>query len=210
MTLTSIPILIIALTLGGYWLRVVEMARRQKRRSGRAANFIPSEQTGRWNRFLWIPAVVIWVAHPFYSAFTTSPAGPLAPLARVPSGMKWAMAGVVVCCAALTTVCWKRMGKSWRMGIDPNEKTNLIVSGPYAYVRHPIYALSLAMMAATMAAILSPMMLLAGLIHLALLVWEARREESHLAALHGETYRRYCSRVGRFVPMPNRRYVPVS
>jgi protein-S-isoprenylcysteine O-methyltransferase Ste14 len=211
MSSSSLPILVIALAVSGYWLRVVQMAQRQKRRRGRAANFIPAEQTGRWNRLFWVPAVGVWVVHPFYTALATNDAPRvLAPLVHVPLGLKWLLAGVVVACVGFTTVCWRRMGKSWRMGIDPNEKTNLVVSGPYAYVRHPIYALSLAMMAATMAAIASPLMLAAGAVHLALLVWEARREESHLAALHGDTYRRYCSRVGRFVPSPVRRGTQVS
>jgi protein-S-isoprenylcysteine O-methyltransferase Ste14 len=86
------------------------------------------------------------------------------------------------------------------MGIDPSERTTLVFTGPYAWVRHPIYALSLMMMLATMLALPSPLMLTAGVTHLALLVWEARREEHYLAALHGATYRQYCSRVGRFVP----------
>ncbi len=205
MTAHQVPILIIGLTIGGYWLRVMQMARKAKRRSGRAANFIPQERTGRWNRILWVPAVVIWVIHPLYTAAVSEPLSLLTPLSHVPLGLKWAMAGVVVVGMTLTAICWKRMGRSWRMGIDPNEKTTLVVSGPYAYVRHPIYALSLGMMLATMIAIASPIMLVAGAVHLGLLVWEARREERYLAMLHGETYLRYCSTVGRFVPNVARR-----
>lgn len=206
----QVPILIIGLTIGGYWLRVMQMARRAKRRSGRAANLIPQESTGRWNRILWTPAVITWVAHPFYSAIVASPVRPLAPITVVPLGVKWTLAGVVVVGMALTAICWKRMGKSWRMGIDPNEKTSLVVTGPYAYVRHPIYALSLMMMLATMMTIPSPLMLTAGAVHLALLVWEARREEHYLAALHGEKYRMYCSQVGRFMPSVGRKAAVVG
>ena len=31
------------------------------------------------------------------------------------------------------------MGRSWRMGIDPAEKTSLVTRGPYRWMRHPIY-----------------------------------------------------------------------
>jgi protein-S-isoprenylcysteine O-methyltransferase Ste14 len=205
MTADSFPIVVIALAVSWYWLRVAQMARRAKRRSGRAANFIPTERTGRWNRILWVPAVAVWVAHPFYTAFENKRALPLAPLWRDPLGVKWLLSGVVVLCVVLTTICWRRMGKSWRMGIDPSERTALVVSGPYAYVRHPIYGLSVVMMSATMLAIASPVMLVAGAIHLCFLVWEARREERHLVALHGQTYVQYCARTGRFFPGLSRR-----
>ncbi len=202
MTADQFPIVLIALTVGGYWFRVAQMARRTKRRIGRAANFIPTETTGRWNRILWVPAIIAWIVQSFYSAFDASPEPPFAPLWHPNLIVKWLLAGVVVTCGLLTTICWKRMGKSWRMGIDPNERTSLIVSGPYAYVRHPIYALSLVMMSATMLAIGSPVILVAGAIHLGFLIWEARREEQHLTSVHGETYVQYCNGTGRFFPKP--------
>ena len=86
------------------------------------------------------------------------------------------------------------------MGIDPNEQNALVVGGPYAYVRHPIYALSQGMMIVTVLAIPSPVMIAAGLLHVVLLQWEARREEGHLRGVHGEKYVKYCEGVGRFVP----------
>ena len=92
------------------------------------------------------------------------------------------------------------MGKNWRMGIDPNEQNPLIVTGPYAYVRHPIYALSQAMLVLTVLAIPSPLMIAAGVMHVLLLQWEARREEGHLRGVHGTKYDEYCEGVGRFVP----------
>jgi protein-S-isoprenylcysteine O-methyltransferase Ste14 len=206
MTAGQIPILVVGLAVAFYWFRVMQMAIRQKRHSGRAANFVPKESTGRWNRLLWTPAIVVWVAHPLYAGLERGGAPSFfKPLVNVPIGVKWALSGVVVLCVGLTTVCWKRMGKSWRMGIDPNEKTHLVVTGPYEYVRHPIYALSLVMMLATMLALPSPAMIGCGVVHVVLLVWEARREERHLTMLHGDTYLRYCSRTGRFVPAIVRR-----
>ena len=98
------------------------------------------------------------------------------------------------------------MGTSWRMGIDPNDKTQLIFSGPYAFVRHPIYGLSSLIMIATLAAVPSPLMILAGVVHLALLQWEARREEHYLIQLHGDEYRNYRQRTGRFFPRSFRAY----
>jgi protein-S-isoprenylcysteine O-methyltransferase Ste14 len=100
----------------------------------------------------------------------------------------------------LTLLCWKKMGISWRMGIDPTEKTQLITTGPYSRIRHPIYALSSLLMLATVAAIPSPAMLLVAATHLFLLQLEARREESYLAITHGPAYSEYQRRTGRFIP----------
>jgi protein-S-isoprenylcysteine O-methyltransferase Ste14 len=114
--------------------------------------------------------------------------------------VSWMSAAVALAALLATMKCWKEMGRSWRMGIDPNEKTSLVVTGPYAYVRHPIYALSLLLMLSTVVCLPSPLMMVAGVIHGIFLIWEARREEKHLATTHGEIYLAYCARVGRFCP----------
>ncbi len=199
--LHSLPLLLIGVTVAAYWLSVVRMARATYRRTGRAANFFPREPVGLALRALWLPAVVLWLVHPFVTAFTD----PLTvldvwrPLWESPV-LRWASAVVLAACFALTRVCWKRMGTSWRMGIDPHEKTPLVATGPFAYVRHPIYTLSALMMAATVAAVGSPLMIGAGLVHVALLLWESLREEQYLAKTHGERYAHYQANVGRFLP----------
>jgi protein-S-isoprenylcysteine O-methyltransferase Ste14 len=116
------------------------------------------------------------------------------------SAVAWAAVALAIAAYVLTWICWKKMGKSWRMGIDPNEKTQLIVSGPYERVRHPIYALSSLLMISTVLAYPTPLMILIGLIHLLLLQMEARREEGYLARVHGPVYEQYCRQVGRFWP----------
>ena len=122
--------------------------------------------------------------------------------------LAWPAALVAVGAFAATLVCWKRMGKSWRMGIDPADKTQLVCSGPYAYVRHPIYALSSLIMLMTMIVLPSPLMLAVGVIHLRLLQWEAGREERYLLGVHGEEYRLYRTHTGRFLPRSLSGYAP--
>lgn len=123
---------------------------------------------------------------------------------HVPTMVKWIAVVIAVAALGATFVCWKRMGTSWRMGIDPNDRTQLISSGPYAYVRHPIYGLSTLLMLMTMLVIPSPLMIAAGVIHIILLQWEARREEIYLSKAHGEEYTRYMEQTGRFFPRWNR------
>lgn len=203
------PALLIGLIVAAYWGRVIRLVIKTRRKTGKAGNFVPPEPLGRLLRVVWYPTVVLWIVHPLYNAWRAGDGGGrwLANLYHQPVVQ---FAGVAVAAAAfgLTLICWKRMGKSWRMGIDPNEKTQLIVSGPYAYVRHPIYALSSAMMLGSIAAVPTPLMLVLGVIHLAFLQWEAHREEQHLLRVHGEVYGRYLASVGRMIPRSLRPAIP--
>ncbi len=196
---TSLPALLIGVILLVYWLRVLQMVGRSRKTVGRAANFIPPEPLGRILRMVWIPVVTLWVLVPLLTPFFLDLPAILRPIYdnRI---IDWAAFAVAVAAFAATWVCWQKMGTSWRMGIDPNERTQLIFSGPYAYVRHPIYALSSVLMLCAVAAVFSPLMIAVGVLHLMLLQWEARREEKFLIALHGAAYTNYAARAGRFIP----------
>jgi protein-S-isoprenylcysteine O-methyltransferase Ste14 len=189
---------VIGLIIAAYWMRVVRMVIKARRR-GRDAHFVPRESVGRRLRIIWYPVVALWVIHPFVNAFDAKPQALLRPILQNQIVI-WLAAAVAACAFTLTYICWRRMGRSWRMGIDPADQTALITTGLYAYVRHPIYALSSLMMLATLAAIPSPLMAVIAVIHLVFLQWEARREERHLLAAHGENYADYCRKTGRFLP----------
>ncbi|MBL8693467.1 MAG: isoprenylcysteine carboxylmethyltransferase family protein [Planctomycetes bacterium] len=101
--------------------------------------------------------------------------------------------------AGFTFYCQSAMGRSWRIGI-PAERTELVTTGVYSRIRHPIYAGFLAWLAGLV-------LLLPNLLSLAIFVggvfvltrW-ARREEARQLEIHGEAYRNYCARTGRFLP----------
>lgn len=201
-----LPALLIGLLIAAYWARVLRLAHKARRRTGRAANLIPTEPLGRLLRIIWFPTVFAWIALPFITFFIHRQSLALRPLYDSPA-VAW-LAFTIACAAfAATLACWKRMGKSWRMGIDPGETTQLVVTGPYAFVRHPIYALSCLLMLCTFAIVPSPAMGIVALTHVLLLIWESHREESYLISVHGSLYQDYAARVGRFVPTPFRRHV---
>lgn len=205
----SLPLLVIGGTVALYWFQVLRMARKQRKRTGNAANLIPDEPLGRMLRLVWAPVIVIWIVHPILAAFGVAAHPALVPIWFLPwlSGLG---AAAVVVGLVITRRCWKRMGKSWRMGIKPGEKTQLVFDGLFGYVRHPIYALSAGMMFATMVALSTPLMLVAGTLHIGLLLWESAREEKHLVATHGDDYIAYRRHVGRIVPRSLRPYVGVT
>jgi protein-S-isoprenylcysteine O-methyltransferase Ste14 len=97
------------------------------------------------------------------------------------------------------------MGKSWRIGVDPEERTALVTGGPFAFVRNPIYsavwptALGLALLVPSWVA-------LVGLVGIAAALELQVRviEEPYLMRTHGDAYAEYAARVGRFVPSVGR------
>ncbi|MEQ0575377.1 isoprenylcysteine carboxylmethyltransferase family protein [Mycobacterium tuberculosis] len=93
------------------------------------------------------------------------------------------------------------MGVQWRIGVDEQENTTLVRTGPFKWVRHPIYT---AMMAFGLGLLLvTPnLVALAGFILLVatLEVHVRRVEEPYLLRTHSAVYRGYTASVGRFVP----------
>jgi protein-S-isoprenylcysteine O-methyltransferase Ste14 len=93
------------------------------------------------------------------------------------------------------------LGRSWRIGVDPSERTDLVTDGAFAIVRNPIFsamatfAIGAALAIGTRTARLAAVAMVAAVEAQVRLV-----EEPYLADVHGERYREYRGRVGRFVP----------
>jgi protein-S-isoprenylcysteine O-methyltransferase Ste14 len=199
--LRDIPLLVVALTVSAYWLRVGAMVVRARRRQHRDVGVVPERASERVMWLAFVPLVVAWCALPWL-AFT-DPAGPFAapPFARegVYGVLRWLFAAAAVGCLALTIDCWRRMGRHWRMDIS-DSNTALVTEGLFSRIRHPIYAFSIAMMIATAIVLPTSAMIAIAAVHVVLMNVKARREEAHLARLHGDAYARYVERTGRFLP----------
>ena len=98
------------------------------------------------------------------------------------------------------------MGESWRGDVDENLRTRLVTDGPFRLVRNPILtctattAIGFVLMVPNVLAVLALAAFLASMQIQVRLV-----EEPYLARIHGDAYRRYASRTGRFVPGVGRR-----
>lgn len=93
------------------------------------------------------------------------------------------------------------MGRSWRIGVDPGERLDLVTAGPFRVIRHPIYT-GLLMMLTGFALLTANAVAWAG----ALLGYAGFElltrcvEEPHLRRVHAGRYQEYCQRTGRFLP----------
>jgi protein-S-isoprenylcysteine O-methyltransferase Ste14 len=99
-----------------------------------------------------------------------------------------------------------QMGASWRIGVDPDERTALVRSGLYAHVRNPIYT-GMAVFAVAHVAMAPSSWSLAGALAVLVGVQVQVRgvEEPHLTRVHADAYRAWAATSGRFVPRPRRR-----
>jgi protein-S-isoprenylcysteine O-methyltransferase Ste14 len=102
---------------------------------------------------------------------------------------------------AATLYAQLAMGTSWRIGVDPEERTALVTDGPFALVRNPIFSAMLPT-ALGLALLVPSWVSIAGLIGLVIALELQVRvvEEPYLLRAHGGAYADYAARVGRFVP----------
>jgi protein-S-isoprenylcysteine O-methyltransferase Ste14 len=150
----------------------------------------------------------VWATALFALAPVFMAAGPVAAIAGLDAvrlldrpviagiGLVLALAGIVGAALAQAD-----MGVSWRFGIDPAERTNLVTTGAFTVVRNPVYtavvvvSVGLALMVPNVVSLVA-----AALVVLAIQVQVRVVEEPHLARTHGAAYTAYAARVGRFLP----------
>ena len=91
------------------------------------------------------------------------------------------------------------LGDSWRVGVVEDQQTELVEKGIYRFSRNPYFLAYLIMFAAYTILLQSVVLLVLSLVGFTMIHAMVLKEEKHLAALHGKTYRRYQERVPRYV-----------
>lgn len=100
---------------------------------------------------------------------------------------------------ALVALAQRQMGASFRIGIDDVE-TPLVESGLFGVVRNPIFTGVLVLLAGVALAVPCLWSILLWVAGATAVGRQTRLEERHLLAMHGDAYRAYAARVGRFLP----------
>jgi len=107
--------------------------------------------------------------------------------------------------AVLSWTARRALGRHWRIDAGLSADHELVTSGPYALVRHPIYTSMLCLLWGT-AFILAPLPLLAIATAVFILGTEirVRAEDRLLAARFGQRFHDYRRRVGAYIPLIKR------
>ena len=111
--------------------------------------------------------------------------------------------GIVIATAGIAATLYSQleMGDSWRIGVDERETTTLVHTGVFGRIRNPIYT-AMFTFGIGIALVTPNLVACGGLILLiASIQLQVRRvEEPYLLRTHGDAYRGYAARVGRFIP----------
>jgi protein-S-isoprenylcysteine O-methyltransferase Ste14 len=119
-----------------------------------------------------------------------------------PSSAEWVGAGLAMETAGLALAIWARqtLGKNWTGRITTGGSQELVVRGPYRFVRHPIYSGLLFAVLGTAIVVGKPRAFLGFLLILAGVLVKLRREEAALREHFGSVYEKYARHVARLVP----------
>jgi protein-S-isoprenylcysteine O-methyltransferase Ste14 len=110
--------------------------------------------------------------------------------------------GMLLTIGGLGFTVWARihLGQFWSARVGLKENHELIQSGPYAWVRHPIYSgLLMAVIGSAVVVGEYRALLAVALVWMGLML-KARREEKLLSQTFGEAFAHYRERTGALVP----------
>ena len=156
------------------------------------------EREGRWSillRFVLalfsLAAIILYAINP---AWLGTFAIPLPPWCR------WF--GVGLGTASLILLVWVHhtLGRHWSTNLQLKGEHTLVTSGPYRWVRHPMYTALFGFFAGLV--LVAASWLVALLVAAAIFVLYARigEEEAMMLEQFGDEYRTYMQRTGRFLP----------
>jgi protein-S-isoprenylcysteine O-methyltransferase Ste14 len=120
----------------------------------------------------------------------------------LPLGALHFWSGAALTAGGLIFSVWARrhLGKNWSQAVTVKEGHELITSGPYALVRHPIYTGLLLGIIGSAVALGEWRGLLAVALVFGALWHKLRLEEKWMRAQFGESYEAYARRVAALVP----------
>ena len=151
-----------------------------------------------WSAGLFIAAygicVFLWLLNPAWMAWASI---------SFPAGLRWSGAPCMALGASLHLWGTHHLGRNLTVTISTRADHALISSGPYRWVRHPLYtggmveSLGVALLVANWAVAVS------AVAFWVVVALRTAKEEAVLEQTFGENYRDYRRRVGRFLPQWN-------
>jgi len=118
----------------------------------------------------------------------------------LPSFLRWF--GVIPCAVAIPLLIWthRTLGRCYSPELEIQDQHQLINTGPYACIRHPMYTVFILFILGTVLLTANLFITIFGLLVCLLLYPISKQEEQMLLTEFGDQYRDYMNRTGRFLP----------
>lgn len=110
--------------------------------------------------------------------------------------------GVVICIAMILGITWVgiHLGKQVSGTLEIKEGHKLITSGPYKYIRHPMYLVYFIFNLGLFLICLNLILFVIVLLGIIVVASRMRVEEEMMVEQFGDEYRKYMNRTGRLFP----------
>ncbi len=137
-------------------------------------------------------AAIVYVIHPPWIRWSTVTLWP---------GFRWLGVATVAMGVVLLFWCQYELGKNFFGGMKIRDGHQLVVSGPYRYVRHPMYTAFIVIGIGFFLVTSSWIVVLPWLFGTVWVLWSRfGQEEQMLSDEFGEAYDEYRKRTGRLIP----------
>jgi len=146
--------------------------------------------------YIWVGGMILYCLFPNWIMFLSIP---------LPDWFRLIMVGIAALGTGIVFWAYWALGKNWVHAFETSEflqrqRQTLVTSGPYHYVRNPVYLGAFIFMSALGLVAANLLILLCGLAVAALICTQAWNEEAMLIDKFGEEYREYMKRTPRFIP----------
>jgi protein-S-isoprenylcysteine O-methyltransferase Ste14 len=112
------------------------------------------------------------------------------------------LTGVAISLAGLAMFGWMfhHLGLNVTPTSMPRANATLVTTGPYRWIRHPMYSAALILVTAVTLLTANTVVAIGGIVMFALLAARSHLEEQRLVEKFGDAYRTYQRDTGRFLP----------
>jgi protein-S-isoprenylcysteine O-methyltransferase Ste14 len=139
---------------------------------------------------LWL-SILAYLINPRWMAWSSLP---------LPTWARWSGAAIMTLCVPLVYWLFSSLGKNITPTVAIRKEHTLVTSGPYRWVRHPLY--SVGFLAFSALSLLAANWFIFTLLIVAFIILMKRTpiEERRLIEHFGDDYREYMQRTGRYLP----------
>jgi protein-S-isoprenylcysteine O-methyltransferase Ste14 len=144
----------------------------------------------------WFGGIILYIVIPSWIMFLSIP---------LPDWFRLIMAGISAVSIPFILWGYRTLGKNWVHALEPSEFLKrkgeaMVTSGPYRYVRNPIYLGSFIFIIAMALTAANWLLLLPALVLITIIYAQIPKEEKMLAERFGDEYREYIKRTPKIIP----------